>query len=154
VPVALAVFDKVLGAKPNQKDKLRVDVSVQGSQLINFHIPGSSVTEAGVRNNISVGLQYTAHWLAGSGAVAIFNLMEDAATAEISRAQLWQWLKMSAKLDDGRALSKSLYKTFKDEELTKLGGLNNLQEASGLLDALVLQEEFSEFLTLPAYDLL
>ncbi len=154
VPVALKVFDNVLGSKPNQKDKLREDVSVQGSQLIDFKIAGSSVTEAGVRNNISVGLQYTAHWLSGSGAVAIFNLMEDAATAEISRAQLWQWLKMGVKLDDGRTMSESLYKTLKNEEMQKLVGLKNLDEAAKLLDSLVLQKEFSEFLTLPAYELL
>lgn len=154
VPVALKVFDNVLGSKPNQKDKLREDVNVQGAQLIDFNIPNSTVTEAGVRNNISVGLQYTAHWLAGSGAVAIFNLMEDAATAEISRAQLWQWVKMSAKLDDGRAMSESLYKTLKDEEMSKLSGLKNLEAASGLLDSLVLQSEFKEFLTLPAYEML
>jgi malate synthase len=154
VPVALKVFDNVLGSKPNQKDKLREDVNVQGSQLIDFKIPNSTVTEAGVRNNISVGLQYTAHWLSGSGAVAIFNLMEDAATAEISRAQLWQWVNMSVTLEDGRAMSECLYKTMKDEEISKLAGLKNLEEASGLLDTLVLQDEFSEFLTLPAYDLL
>jgi malate synthase len=154
VPVALGVFDKVLGSKPHQKDKLRGDVKVEGSQLIDFNIPGSSVTEAGVRNNISVGLQYTAHWLAGSGAVAIFNLMEDAATAEISRAQLWQWVKMGVKLGDGRAVSESLYKTLKDEEMQKLAGLKNLDDAAKLLDSLVLQKEFSEFLTLPAYEML
>jgi malate synthase len=154
VPVALGVFDKVLGSKPNQKDKLREDVNVQGSQLIDFNIPGSSVTEAGVRNNISVGLQYTAHWLSGSGAVAIFNLMEDAATAEISRAQLWQWVNQKVKLDDGRTMSESLYKSLKDEEMQKLAGLKNLDEAAKLLDSLVLQSEFGEFLTLPAYELL
>jgi malate synthase len=154
VPVALKVFDNVLGSKPNQKDKLREDVSVQGSQLIDFNIPNSTVTEAGVRNNISVGLQYTAHWLAGSGAVAIFNLMEDAATAEISRAQLWQWVNRAAKLDDGRVMSESLYKTLKDEEMSKLSGLKNLERASELLDSLVLQSEFKEFLTLPAYEML
>ncbi len=152
VPVALKVFDNVLGNKPNQKNKLREDVNVQGSQLIDFDISGSSVTEAGVRNNISVGLQYTAHWLAGSGAVAIFNLMEDAATAEISRAQLWQWVNRKVKLEDGRAMSESLYKTLKDEEMQKLSGLKNLEEAAKLLDSLVLQSEFSEFLTLPAYE--
>jgi malate synthase len=154
VSVALKVFDNVLGSKPNQKDKLREDVSVQGSQLIDFNIPNSTVTEAGVRNNISVGLQYTAHWLAGSGAVAIFNLMEDAATAEISRAQLWQWVNRAAKLDDGRVMSESLYKTLKDEEMSKLSGLKNLERASELLDSLVLQSEFKEFLTLPAYEML
>jgi malate synthase len=154
VPVALKVFDNILGNKPNQKDKLREDVNVQGLQLIDFKIPDSTVTEAGVRNNISVGLQYTAHWLAGSGAVAIFNLMEDAATAEISRAQLWQWVNRAAKLDDGRTMSESLYKTLKDEEMSKLSGLKNLEEASSLLDSLVLQGEFKEFLTLPAYEML
>ncbi len=154
VPIALGVFDKVLGTNPNQKNKLREEVSVQGSQLIDFNIAGSSVTEAGVRNNISVGLQYTAHWLAGSGAVAIFNLMEDAATAEISRAQLWQWVNRKVKLEDGRSMSESLYKTLKDEEMQKLSGLKNLDEAAKLLDLLVLQKEFSEFLTVPAYDLL
>ena len=154
VPVALKVFDNVLGSKPNQKDKLREDVKVQSSQLIDFSIPNSTVTEAGVRNNISVGLQYTAHWLAGSGAVAIFNLMEDAATAEISRAQLWQWVNRTVKLDDGRAMSESLYKTLKEEEMTKLAGLKNLERASELLDSLVLQSEFKEFLTLPAYEIL
>ncbi|MGL4611583.1 MAG: malate synthase A [Trueperaceae bacterium] len=152
VPVALNVFGKVLGAKPNQKDKLREDVKVAGSQLIDFKIPDAMVTEEGVRNNISVGLQYTAHWLSGSGAVAIFNLMEDAATAEISRAQLWQWVNRAVKLDDGRAMSESLYKTIKTEEMQKLIGLKNLEEASSLLNLLVLQEDFSEFLTVPAYD--
>jgi malate synthase len=154
VPVALKVFDNILGSRANQKDKLREDVNVQGSQLIDFKIPNSTVTEAGVRNNISVGLQYTAHWLGGSGAVAIFNLMEDAATAEISRAQLWQWVSKAAKLDDGRAMSENLYKTLKDEEMSKLSGLENLERASELLDSLVLQSEFKEFLTLPAYEML
>ena len=152
VPVAINVFNKVLGDKPNQKDKLREDVHIQGSQLIDFNIPDSTVSEAGVRNNISVGLQYTAHWLAGSGAVAIFNLMEDAATAEISRAQLWQWVNKQVSLDDGRRMSEGLYQTLKAEEIQKLSGLKNLTEAEGLLDSLVLQKEFSEFLTLPAYE--
>jgi malate synthase len=151
VPVALGVFDKVLGDRPNQKERLREEVAVQGSQIIDFTIPGAKVTEAGVRNNISVGLQYTAHWLAGSGAVAIFNLMEDAATAEISRAQLWQWVNKGAKLEDGRRMSKSLYSKLKKEELTKLKGLKNLEAASKLLDQLVLEPQFKEFLTLPAY---
>lgn len=154
VPVALEVFNGVLGDKPNQKDKLREDVQVQGPQLIDFRIPGGKVTEAGVRNNISVGLQYVAHWLAGSGAVAIFNLMEDAATAEISRAQLWQWIHQKVKLEDGPMMTEALYQTIKSEEMHKLAGLKNLEEASKLLDTLVLQNEFSEFLTLPAYNLL
>ena len=80
--------------------------------------------------------------------------MEDAATAEISRAQLWQWVNRTVKLDDGRAMSESLYKTLKEEEMTKLAGLKNLERASELLDSLVLQSEFKEFLTLPAYEIL
>jgi malate synthase len=152
VPVAIDVFNKVLGDKPHQKDKLRDDVQVKALQLIDFKIPDGKVSEAGVRNNISVGLQYTAHWLAGSGAVAIFNLMEDAATAEISRAQLWQWVNRNARLEDGRTMSEHLYKTLKAEEMEKLNGLENLEAASTLLDSLVLQSEFKEFLTLPAYE--
>jgi len=154
VPVALSVFDKVLGDKPHQKDRLRedVDLTVRPEQLIDFHVPGGTVTEAGARNNISVSLQYTAAWLGGSGAVAIFNLMEDAATAEISRAQLWQWLHKGARLEDGRIFTEELYRQLKAEEMKKLEGLNNLEAAAALLDELVLQPEFREFLTLPAYE--
>ena len=154
VPVALGVFDKVLGDKPNQKDRLREDVDgkVRPEQLIDFRVPDGKVTEAGVRNNISVELQYMAAWLGGSGAVAIFNLMEDAATAEISRAQLWQWLNKGAKLDDGRTFTQELYQQLKAEEMAKLAGLKNLEAAAELLDELVLQPEFREFLTLPAYE--
>jgi malate synthase len=152
VPVALTVFNKVLGDTPNQKDKLRDDVHIKSSQLIDFNIPDSNVTEAGLRNNISVGLQYIANWLAGSGAVAIFNLMEDAATAEISRAQLWQWVKQAIKLDDGRTVTPELYEQLKAEEMLKLNELVNLAAAAKLLDTLVLQPDFEEFLTLAAYE--
>ncbi|MBF6594402.1 MAG: malate synthase A [Thermaceae bacterium] len=152
VPVAIGVFDKVLGAKPNQKERLREDVLPQPEQIIDFRIPGGKVTEAGLRNNISVGLQYTAAWLGGSGAVAIFNLMEDAATAEISRAQLWQWVHKGAKLDDGQSITPELYEKLKTEEIAKLGNLPHLAQATELLDSLVLQPEFREFLTLPAYE--
>jgi malate synthase len=154
VPVAMAVFDKVLGDKPNQKDRLREDVDgkVKAEHLIDFSVPGGKITEAGVRNNISVGLQYLAAWLSGSGAVAIFNLMEDAATAEISRSQLWQWLHKGATLEDGRPFTQELYTQLKQEELAKLAGMKNLEEATQLLDELVLQPEFKDFLTLPAYD--
>ncbi|MCL6526809.1 MAG: malate synthase A [Thermaceae bacterium] len=151
VPVALEVFNQVLGEAPNQKHRLREEVRVQPEQLLDFRIPGGKVTEAGVRNNISVGLQYTAAWLGGSGAVAIFNLMEDAATAEISRSQLWQWIHKGAVLEDGRPLTPELYRQLKAEETAKLGGLPRLQEAADLLDSLVLQPQFEEFLTLPAY---
>jgi len=154
VPVALAVFDKVLGDKPNQKDLLREDVEgkIKAEQLLDFTVPGGKITEAGIRNNISVELQYMAAWMGGSGAVAIFNLMEDAATAEISRSQLWQWLKKGARLDDGRVFDKELYQQFKQEETDKLAGMKNLEVAAQFLDELVLQPDFKEFLTLPAYE--
>jgi malate synthase len=154
VPVAMRVFDQVLGERPHQKERLREDVEgkIRPEQLIDFHVPGGSVTEAGARNNLSVGLQYIAAWLGGSGAVAIFNLMEDAATAEISRAQLWHWLRKEARLEDGRPFTRELYAQLKAEEMAKLAGMKHLEAAASLLDELVLQPEFYEFLTLPAYE--
>ncbi|HSP32815.1 MAG TPA: malate synthase A [Thermoanaerobaculia bacterium] len=151
VPVAKEVFDQKLGTKANQKERMRDEVRVTADQLQNTDIPGATVTEAGVRNNISVALQYLAAWLAGNGAVGIFNLMEDAATAEISRAQLWLSVHNSSRMDDGTAVSASLYKKIRDEESDKLEG-SHLQQARTLLDNLVLNKEFPEFLTLQAYE--
>ena len=105
VPVATEIFDRVLGERPNQKERLRDDVQVDAAELLDLRVPGGAITEAGVRNNVSVGLQYLDSWLRGNGAAAINNLMEDAATAEISRAQLWQWIHHGAPLDDGRAVT-------------------------------------------------
>jgi len=101
-------------------------------------------------------LQYLNSWLLGNGAAAIHNLMEDAATAEISRAQLWQWVRNSARLADGRTASAELYQRVRDEEVAKLGGpqQGRLRDATEILDGLVLSQDFSEFLTLPAYRLL
>jgi malate synthase len=154
VGVATEEFDKVLGKRPNQLERLREDVKVQASELINFKVPGGTVTEGGVRNNISVALQYMDNWLGGLGAVAIFNLMEDAATAEISRSQLWQWVHNGAKLNDGRSVTADLYKQLRDDELKKLGGINerHYRDVTEILDGLVLADEFSDFLTLPAYE--
>ena len=152
VPVAKEVFDRKLG-KPNQKERLREEVHVEARELQDTRVPGGTITENGVRNNISVGVQYLASWLAGNGAAAIFNLMEDAATAEISRAQLWQWVQNGAKLADGRKIDRSLYEKFRDEEIGKLQGVSQVQPARKILDQLVLGE-FVEFLTLPAYELL
>lgn len=154
VQLATGCFDAVLGDKPNQKDRLRSEVVADPDVLCNLHIPGGKVTEAGFRNNISVGLQYIEAWYRGNGAVAIFNLMEDAATAEISRAQLWQWVQRGAKLDDGRTITKELYAQIRDEEIAKLGGREQgrVGDAATLLDQLVLNECFEEFLTLPAYE--
>jgi malate synthase len=152
VPIAKEVFDKELG-KPHQKERLREDVKVQTSQLVDLTVPGGKITEAGVRNNISVALQYLSSWLGGNGAVAIFNLMEDAATAEISRSQLWLWVQNKAKLDDGRALDKALYEKFRADEAGKLAG-EHLPQAASILDKLVGGPDFPDFLTLPAYELL
>ena len=150
VPVAKEVFDKKLG-KPHQKERLREEVRVEARELQDTIVPGGTITEGGVRNNVSVALQYLSAWLGGNGAVAIFNLMEDAATAEISRAQLWQWVQNGAKLADGRLIDRALYEKLRDEEQAKLPDSSQLKQARRILDGLVLGD-FVEFLTLPAYE--
>ncbi|HEY1013814.1 MAG TPA: malate synthase A [Herpetosiphonaceae bacterium] len=154
VPVARGVFDQIVGDQPHQKHRLREEVSVAASQLTDLAVPGGKITEAGFRNSISVALQYIAAWLDGNGAVAIFNLMEDAATAEISRAQLWQWVRSGAALDTGAAISQDLYRQVRDEELKALtaAGAGSYATAAELLDHLVLGTEFIDFLTVPAYE--
>jgi malate synthase len=122
VPVAREVFEKALGSRPHQKDRVRGDVSADASRLLDTRVPGGQVTEAGFRNNVNVGLQYLSSWLSGNGAAAIFNLMEDVATAEIARSQLWQWIHNGAKLADGRAATVPLYRQIREEELSRLGG--------------------------------
>jgi malate synthase len=154
VPVALAVFDSVLGARPHQKHLLREDVSVSAADLRNFHIEGGQVTENGMRLNISVGILYLEAWLRGNGAVAIHNLMEDAATAEISRSQLWQWIHKGATLADGRPVTLALYRALFAEEVAKLPPAPRLDEAARLFNSLIEAAELRDFLTLPAYDLL
>ena len=156
VPVATESFERTLGDRPHQKDRLREDVRVGAQNLADIQVPGGRITENGVRNNVGVALQYLDSWLGGTAAVAINNLMEDAATAEISRAQLWQWIRHGARLDDGRAVSAELYQQIRDEELARLGGpdAGHYRDAVALLDGLVLDDRFVEFLTLPAYDLL
>jgi malate synthase len=153
VPTARAVFEQALGGKRNQKERLRSEVTVDAAALVNPKIDAGAVTEAGVRNNISVGLQYLSAWLQGSGAVAIYNLMEDAATAEIARAQLWQWVHKGARLGDGRPMSRALYRSLRDEELARLGEgfRDRAGAAAAILDGLVLEREFAEFLTPAAY---
>jgi malate synthase len=155
VPAATEVFHAALGERPHQKDRVRDDVRVSDGDLLDLRVPGGKTTEAGVRNNVSVALQYLASWLAGSGAVAIFNLMEDAATAEISRAQLWFWLHRGGTLDDGRAVSAALYRAIRDDEAAKLDGLpaaTHLAQAIAILDQLVESDDFVDFLTHPAYE--
>jgi malate synthase len=159
VPVAREVFDRVLGDRPNQKDVLREDVSARAEDLLSVGIKEGKVTEAGVRLNVSVALQYVDAWLRGNGAVGIYNLMEDAATAEISRAQLWQWIRHRAPLDGGEVMTPDVYRRIRDEEVGKLceGRDPNdrcFNEALELLDKLVLGHDFEPFLTIPAYRLL
>nr|WP_148220115.1 malate synthase A [Sphaerobacter thermophilus] len=156
VPVAQAEFDRVLGDRPHQKDRLREDVQVTAADLLAFQVPGGTITEEGIRNNVSVALQYINSWLQGVGAAAIFNLMEDAATAEISRAQLWQWLHHGARTAGGGQFTAERYERIRDEELAKLGGRDTQRyaDAAEILDSLVLSESFTDFLTVPAYALL
>jgi malate synthase len=156
VEVAQERFDAVMDGKPNQKDRLRKDVHTTADNLLNTQIEGGKITDAGVRTNVSVALQYIDSWLRGIGAAAIYNLMEDAATAEISRAQLWQWINHLATTDDGEPITRERFKQTLDEELAKLGGpeQGRLGDAAKLLDSLVRNDEFIPFLTLPAYQLL
>ncbi len=156
VPVAMEVFDQVLGERPHQKERSRGEVRVTAAQLVDPTVPGGQITEAGFRLNVEVALQYLNQWLLENGAAAIHNLMEDAATAEISRAQLWQWIRHGASLADGRPATRALYQTIRAEELAKLGGPEaaRYRDAAALLDKMVLSEEFPDFLTLPAYALL
>ncbi|MDB4950282.1 MAG: aceB [Gemmatimonadetes bacterium] len=159
VPVAKEIFDRVLDGKPNQKDVLREEVEARAEDLLSVGIADGKVTEAGVRLNVSVALQYVDAWLRGNGAVGINNLMEDAATAEISRAQLWQWIRHRAPLAGGEVMTPDVYRQIRDEEVARLceGRDPNdrcLREAVELLDKLVLGTEFEPFLTIPAYRLL
>jgi malate synthase len=153
VALATEVFDDVLGERPNQIDKQRPEVHVTAADLIAFDKTGGSITEAGLRANVSVGIQYIESWLRGVGAAAIFNLMEDAATAEISRSQLWQWLHNDAHLDDGRAVTAELVRQITDEELAKLPADEpgrRFIEARELFERVAVADHFEEFLTLPA----
>jgi malate synthase len=156
VPVAKEIFDQRLGDRPNQKGFLREDVAVTDDQLLDFRVAGGQITETGVRANVGIALQYLDSWLQGQGAVGIHNLMEDAATAEISRTQLWQWIWNDAHLDDGRQVTADLYRQIRDQEVAALGGSGHgrLDDAVKLLDGLVLDEKLEPFLTIPAYQLL
>jgi malate synthase len=149
VAVALEAFQAMDG--PNQLSKMPDRIPGRDDLLRLHHGPR---TEAGARENIRVGVQYIAAWLAGKGAVPLYNLMEDAATAEICRTQLWQWLRFEAPLDDGRRLMRSLFDEWFDEEVGLLAGTPQLAEASQLMRALITAEAPAEFLTLPGYDCL
>jgi malate synthase len=157
VPIAKEVFDRLMPT-PNQVDKKREDVCVKAADLLRFE-PQTPITEAGVRTNVSVSLQYIGSWLGGNGCVPINHLMEDAATAEISRSQLWQWIRSpKGVLEDGRKVTLELFRAILGEELRKLSGREgaasgHFEEAAWLLDQLVADDEFADFLTIPAYDM-
>jgi malate synthase len=145
-------FDKVLGHKANQIDRKREEVSVSAKDLLNVKATPGGVTEAGLRNNISVSIQYLESWLRGVGAVAIFNLMEDAATAEISRSQIWQWIHNQIALEDGRLIDKELVLQLTQSEVEKLGDSAKYQAATETFIACAISDEYLDFLTLPAYE--
>jgi malate synthase len=150
VPTVQAVFNAAYEG-PHQIARVP-EPHVSAADLL--AVPDGTITEAGLRNNISVGLQYIEAWFGGRGAVAIFNLMEDVATAEIARSQIWQWLRYGARLDDGRVIDQALYQRLRDEELSTLTAgreQHRFAEAAALLDELVLSDEFVEFLTIPGY---
>jgi malate synthase len=157
VPIAMEVFDRVMPT-PNQLHRLREDVEVGAADLL--RIPEGSITEAGLRNNVSVALQYMAAWISGNGCVPINHLMEDAATAEISRAQVWQWIRHPrGVLEDGRKVTATLFREVLADEQTRLRGalgadayrVGHFDAAAGLLDRITTAAQFESFLTVPAY---
>jgi malate synthase len=164
VPVAMAEFDAVLGDRPNQVERRRDDVDVAAADLLAVGRttpggPGTGVTEAGLRTNVEVGIRYLDAWLRGIGAAAIHDLMEDAATAEISRAQVWQWIHHGVELEGGPAVTRELVADVVADEHARLvaeasmaGGPSRLDEARDLFERVATGEQFVEFLTLPAYE--
>jgi malate synthase len=159
VALCKEVFDAALGDRPNQLDRLREDVSVTAPDLLAVDKTPGVITEAGLRNDVSVALQYVATWLGGNGAVAIFNLMEDAATAEIARSQVWQWLHNSVTLDDGPLVTRDLVQRIMGEELDKIRAsagaafdAPRYDQAVALFTEVGLADTYAEFLTIPAYE--
>jgi malate synthase len=159
VPICREIFDGVLGDEPNQLARQRPDVQVSAAELLAVSETPGEITEAGLRSNISVGLQYLASWLHGTGAVAIFNLMEDAATAEISRSQIWQWLHNDVSLADGPKVTTELVERLIGEELAaireQLGDAYDeagYEQATALFTEVALADDYVDFLTLPAYE--
>ncbi|MET0740039.1 MAG: malate synthase A [Candidatus Nanopelagicales bacterium] len=157
VPVCQEVFDAVLGERPNQLDRIREDVAVEPHQLIDLSGTPRTVTAAGLRTNVAVALAYLDAWLRGNGAVAINNLMEDAATAEIARSQIWQWVHNEVILDTGEQVTAAIVRAMLAEEVAALERLapadHRLHDARDLFDQVALDDDFVDFLTWPAYDL-
>jgi len=153
VPVCREVFDSILGSKPNQLDRTREDVVPDDRALINVAATTGTITEQGIRNNIEVGIRYIESWLRGNGAVAIHNLMEDAATAEISRSQLWQWMFASAITDRGEIVTHHWIEELLDEEFARLERFDGdrFEDARDIFEEVTMARDFPSFLTLPAY---
>ncbi|MFJ6926150.1 malate synthase A [Streptomyces nigra] len=160
VPIAMESFDKVLGDKPHQKDRLREDVHVEAADLIAIDSLDARPTYAGLVNAVQVGIRYIEAWLRGMGAVAIFNLMEDAATAEISRSQIWQWINAGVEFENGEKATPELARRIAAEELrnieAELGAeafaAGHWQQAHDLLLEVSLDADYADFLTLPVYE--
>jgi malate synthase len=156
VPVVKEVFDRVLEGRPHQKQLRRDDVRVTSKELLDVAVPGGRITETGLRSDVSVALQYLEAWLGGSGAVAINNMMEDTATAEIARAQLWQWIRHGVRTEQGEPVTLDRVRGLLREEVARLEaaapGETRLAAAAALLEDLVPAAEFPEFLTLGAYE--
>jgi malate synthase len=160
VPVAMEVFDQALGSRPEQVGRLREEVSVSAGDLLDVEVPGGTITEAGLRNDVSVAILYLESWLRGVGAVAIYNLMEDTATAEIARSQVWQWERNGARLDEGEQVTAELVRKVAGQELNEIQKTigdeafseGRFDEATELFEQVALSEQFVEFLTLPAYE--
>jgi malate synthase len=163
VPTAMDAFDAVLGDRPNQRDKQRPDVDVGRDELLDLAATPGSITEEGLRNDVNVGIQYISSWLRGNGAAAIYGLMEDAATAEIARSQVWQWIRHGVELEDGRAVTPELVRELETSELEKIRAEigddewfereGRPQESRELFESVALTgDDFVEFLTLPAYE--
>ncbi|MEU1127634.1 malate synthase A [Streptomyces sp. NPDC005899] len=160
VPIAMASFDAVLGDKPNQKDRLREDVSVAAGDLIAIDTLDAKPSYDGLRNAVAVGIRYIEAWLRGMGAVAIFNLMEDAATAEISRSQIWQWINADVVFENGEHATADLARKVAAEELAAIRAeigedafeSGRWQQAHDLLLQVSLDQDYADFLTLPAYE--
>jgi malate synthase len=155
-------FDAVLGERPNQIERKREEVQVTAADLLDVASTPGEATEEGLRNDVSVAIQYLSSWLRGTGAVGIFNLMEDAATAEIARSQVWQWLHNGVELAEGATVTPELVRRVEDEELEKLRravgdetfAASRAKEATELFERVALADDFAEFLTIPAYDYL
>ena len=160
VEVCREAFTAVLGDRPNQIDKLREDVSVTAAQLLDVASTPGEVTEEGLRANISVGIQYLESWLRGSGAVGINNLMEDAATAEISRSQVWQWLHNDVELSNGHRVTRELVESIIESEMASIRervgedafASGRWDDARATFTEMALADEYPDFLTLPAYE--